>query len=33
MKPNACLAVPRGEDLVLYVSPQIVDAARSSVSS
>jgi len=33
MEPNACLAVPRGEDLVLYVSTQIVDAARSSVAS
>jgi xanthine dehydrogenase YagR molybdenum-binding subunit len=33
MEPNACLAVPRGEDLVLYLSTQIVDAARSSVAS
>jgi xanthine dehydrogenase YagR molybdenum-binding subunit len=33
MEPNACLAVPRGEDLVLHVSTQIVDAARSSVAS
>jgi xanthine dehydrogenase YagR molybdenum-binding subunit len=33
MEPNACLAVPRGEDLVLYVSTQIVDAARSSVAT
>jgi xanthine dehydrogenase YagR molybdenum-binding subunit len=33
MEPNACLAVSRGEDLVLYVSTQIVDAARSSVAS
>src|SRR3984893_1319161 len=33
MEPNACLAVPRGDDLVLYVSTQIVDAARSSVAS
>jgi xanthine dehydrogenase YagR molybdenum-binding subunit len=33
MEPNACLAVPRGEDLVLYVSTQIVDAARISVAS
>jgi xanthine dehydrogenase YagR molybdenum-binding subunit len=33
MEPNACLAVPRGEDLVLYVSTQIVDAARSSVAN
>ena len=29
MEPNACLAVPRGEDLVLYTSTQIVDAARA----
>jgi len=27
MEPNACLAVPRGEDLELYVSTQIVDRA------
>jgi len=33
MEPNACLAVPRGEDLVLYVGTQIVNAARSSVAS
>ena len=33
MEPNACLAVPRGEDLVLYVCTQIVDAARASVAS
>ena len=33
MEPNACIAVPRGEDLVLYVSTQIVDAARRSVAS
>jgi xanthine dehydrogenase YagR molybdenum-binding subunit len=33
MEPNACLAVPRGEDLELYVSTQIVDAARSCVAS
>lgn len=33
MEPNACLAVPRGEDLILYVSTQIVDAARISVAS
>jgi CO/xanthine dehydrogenase Mo-binding subunit len=33
MEPNACVAVPRGEDLELYVSTQIVDAARSSVAN
>jgi xanthine dehydrogenase YagR molybdenum-binding subunit len=33
MEPNACLAVPRGEGLELYVSTQIVDAARSSVAN
>jgi xanthine dehydrogenase YagR molybdenum-binding subunit len=33
MEPNACLAVPRGENLELYVSTQIVDAARSCVAS
>ena len=33
MEPNACLAVPRGEDLELYVSTQIVDAVRSCVAS
>ena len=32
MEPNACLAVPRGEDLVVYVSTQIVDAARASLA-
>jgi xanthine dehydrogenase YagR molybdenum-binding subunit len=33
MEPNACLAVPRGEDLELYVSTQIVDAVRGSVAN
>jgi xanthine dehydrogenase YagR molybdenum-binding subunit len=33
MEPNACLAVPRGDDLELYVSAQIVDAARMCVAS
>lgn len=33
MEPNACLAVPRGDDLELYVSAQIVDAARICVAS
>ncbi|MFI6490205.1 xanthine dehydrogenase family protein molybdopterin-binding subunit [Streptomyces sp. NPDC050564] len=33
MEPNACLVEPRGEDLVVYVSCQIVDAAQTSVAS
>jgi xanthine dehydrogenase YagR molybdenum-binding subunit len=33
MEPNACLAAPRGEDLELYVSTQIVDAVRACVAS
>jgi xanthine dehydrogenase YagR molybdenum-binding subunit len=33
MEPNACVAVPRGEDLELYVSTQIVDAVRSCVAN
>ncbi|MCU1336740.1 MAG: aldehyde oxidase and xanthine dehydrogenase molybdopterin binding protein [Bryobacterales bacterium] len=33
MEPNACLAVPRGDDLILYVSAQIVDSARASVAN
>lgn len=33
MEPHACLAVPRGEDLIVYVSTQIVDAARTSIAS
>jgi xanthine dehydrogenase YagR molybdenum-binding subunit len=32
MEPNACLVVPRGEDLTVYVSAQIVDAARASIA-
>ena len=32
MEPNACLAVPRGDGLVVYVSTQIVDAARASLA-
>jgi xanthine dehydrogenase YagR molybdenum-binding subunit len=32
MEPNACLAVPREDDLVVYVSTQIVDAARASLA-
>jgi xanthine dehydrogenase YagR molybdenum-binding subunit len=33
MEPNACLVVPRGDHLELYISTQIVDAARSSVAN
>ncbi|MFC5827189.1 molybdopterin cofactor-binding domain-containing protein [Nonomuraea insulae] len=33
MEPNACLVEPRGEDLVVYVSCQIVDAARASIAA
>ncbi|MCH6172149.1 xanthine dehydrogenase family protein molybdopterin-binding subunit [Pseudonocardia alaniniphila] len=33
LEPQACLVVPRGEDLVVYASAQIVDAARSSVAN
>lgn len=33
MEPHACLAVPHGQDLVIYVSSQIVDAARMSIAS
>ncbi|WP_326607124.1 xanthine dehydrogenase family protein molybdopterin-binding subunit [Streptomyces sp. NBC_01799] len=32
MEPHACLVEPRDEDLVVYVSCQIVDAARASVA-
>jgi xanthine dehydrogenase YagR molybdenum-binding subunit len=32
MEPNACLAVPRGDDLIVYTSCQIVDAARASIA-
>jgi xanthine dehydrogenase YagR molybdenum-binding subunit len=32
MEPNACLVEPRGEDLVVYVSCQIVDAAQASIA-
>ena len=32
MEPHACLVVPRGEDLIVHVSTQIVDAARSSIA-
>ena len=33
MEPNACLAVPSGEDLFVYVGAQIVDSARSSIAA
>jgi xanthine dehydrogenase YagR molybdenum-binding subunit len=33
MEPHACLAVPRGEDLIVYLSCQIVDAAHASIAS
>ncbi|MFD7441640.1 molybdopterin cofactor-binding domain-containing protein [Streptomyces sp. NPDC059909] len=33
MEPHACLVEPRDEDLVVYVSCQIVDAARASIAS
>src|SRR4029077_10671100 len=33
MEPNACMAVPHGDELRIYVSAQILDAARNSVSA
>jgi xanthine dehydrogenase YagR molybdenum-binding subunit len=33
MEPNACLAIPQGEDFVVYVGTQIVDAARASIAA
>jgi xanthine dehydrogenase YagR molybdenum-binding subunit len=33
MEPHACVAVPRGEDLIVYAGSQIVDAAHSSITS
>jgi xanthine dehydrogenase YagR molybdenum-binding subunit len=33
MEPHACLAVPDGEDLVLYVSTQMLGEARTSIAS
>ena len=33
MEPHTCLTVPHGDDLVVYVSAQIVDAARTSIAS
>ncbi|MFG2140909.1 molybdopterin cofactor-binding domain-containing protein [Streptomyces sp. NPDC048650] len=32
MEPHACLVEPRGEDLFVHVSCQIVDAARASIA-
>jgi xanthine dehydrogenase YagR molybdenum-binding subunit len=32
MEPNACLAVPRGDDLTVYLSTQIVADARTSIA-
>ncbi|MEV0035343.1 xanthine dehydrogenase family protein molybdopterin-binding subunit [Streptomyces sp. NPDC050804] len=33
MEPHACLVVPRGEDLIVHTSTQIVDMARTSIAS
>jgi xanthine dehydrogenase YagR molybdenum-binding subunit len=33
MEPPACLVAPRGEDLIVHVSTQIVDAARASIAN
>jgi xanthine dehydrogenase YagR molybdenum-binding subunit len=33
MEPHTCLAVPDGEDLVLYVSAQMLGEARTSIAS
>ena len=33
MEPHACLAVPNGEDLTVYVSSQIVAEARTAIAS
>ena len=33
MEPHSCLAVPDGEDLVLYVSAQMLGEARTSIAS
>src|SRR5262249_24920316 len=32
MEPHACLAVPRGKELTLYVSTQVVDGVRAGVA-
>jgi xanthine dehydrogenase YagR molybdenum-binding subunit len=33
MEPHACLVVPNGEDLTVYVSAQIVAAARAAIAA
>jgi xanthine dehydrogenase YagR molybdenum-binding subunit len=33
LEPHACLAVPNGEDLIIYVSAQIVAEARTAIAS
>ncbi|MEP6688521.1 MAG: xanthine dehydrogenase family protein molybdopterin-binding subunit [Gemmatimonadales bacterium] len=33
MEPHACLAVPNGEELTIYVSSQIVGEARTAIAS
>ncbi|QPP10277.1 xanthine dehydrogenase family protein molybdopterin-binding subunit [Streptomyces bathyalis] len=33
MEPHACLVEPRGEDLTVYVSSQVVDAAQASLAA
>ena len=33
MEPHVCMAVPRGEELIVYVSTQIVDAAHASIAT
>jgi xanthine dehydrogenase YagR molybdenum-binding subunit len=33
MEPQATLAVPRGDELVVYVSTQVVDAAHNAIAS
>ncbi len=33
MEPHNCMAVPRGDDLTIYVSAQIVDSAHISLAS
>jgi xanthine dehydrogenase YagR molybdenum-binding subunit len=33
LEPHSCLAVPRDEDLVAYVSTQIVSAARTTIAT
>ena len=33
IEPHACLAVPHGDELTVYVATQIVDAARASIAS